>query len=245
MNRIYNALNVLLNLAYPIIILIFITIVYYANQIIGNVLADGTYFHWTVSALANLIILIGLYFVVLENIRPKGKINFLQIFSYIYIIITCSIMLAKQNSNNILFPLIIIFTLIYCYKIVFNFYNLLLKKHTDENNIGKTFDIYFVLLYTGLAAILLPTLYYIISHDKISSSLEKHNFEHLIFIFLITALYFFIFSLQMIYYLKNKSSSEKNSDQYEIIKKIININCKNKFFSTGKFFLVKQLYFYA
>ena len=242
MSKMFYGLYDLANSAYTMIIITFVTSAYFANQIVGNPQIGAAYWQWTAGLCGIVIALTGPFIGAWADKKPKGKINFLQIFTLLCILTTCLFWFAKPNSNYILFTLIIFFISNYCYELGTIFYNSLLKKCSDENNIGKTSGFAFALGYIGSVPILLLTLYFFILPETIPFGLDKNNFEHIRFIPLIVALWFFIFSLPMISYFKNKISYEENNDLTPVSKKIFEIIWKNKFTSVGKFLLARMIY---
>ena len=149
---------------------------------------------------------------------------------------------AKPNSNYILYTLFIFFISNYFYEAASIFYNSLLKKCSDENDIGKTSGFGFALGYIGCVPMILISLYLFVLPEQIPFGLDKSNFENIRFIPFIVAIWFLIFSLPMIYYFKNKISYEDNVDETPTSKKIIEIIWKNKFTTTGKFLLARMIY---
>ncbi len=242
MSKMFYGLYDLANSAYTMIIITFVTSAYFANQIVGNPQLGAAYWQWTAGLCGITIALTGPFIGAWADKKPKGKINFLQIFTLLCILTTCLFWFAKPNSNYILFTLIIFFISNYCYEVGTIFYNSLLKKCSNENNIGKTSGFAFALGYIGSVPILLLTLYFFILPETIPFGLDKNNFEHIRFIPLIVALWFFIFSLPMISYFKNEISYEKNNDLTPVSKKIFEIIWKNKFTSVGKFLLARMIY---
>ena len=242
MSKMFYGLYDLANSAYTMIIITFVTSAYFANQIVGNPQLGAAYWQWTAGLCGIIIALTGPFIGAWADKKPKGKINFLQIFTLLCILTTCLFWFAKPNSNYILFTLIIFFISNYCYELGTIFYNSLLKKCSDENNIGKTSGFAFALGYIGSVPILLLTLYFFILPETIPFGLDKNNFEHIRFIPLIVALWFFIFSLPMISYFKKKISYEENNDLTPVSKKIFEIIWKNKFTSAGKFLLARMIY---
>ena len=242
MSKLFYALYDLGNSAYTMIIITFVTSAYFANQIVGNPQLGAAYWQWTAGLCGIVIALTGPFIGALADKKPKGKINFLQIFTLLCILTTCLFWFSKPNPNYILFTLIIFFISNYCYEVGTIFYNSLLKKCSDENNIGKTSGFAFALGYIGSIPILLLVLYFFILPDTIPFGLDKNNFEHIRFIPFIVAFWFFIFSLPMINYFKNKISYEENNDTTPVAKKIIEIIWQNKFTSVGKFLLARMIY---
>ena len=242
MSKFFYGLYDLANSAYTMIIITFVTSAYFANQIVGNPQLGAAYWQWTAGLCGIVIAITGPFIGALADKKPKGKINFLQFFTLLCILTTCLFWFAKPNSNYILFTLIIFFISNYCYEVGTIFYNSLLKKCSDENNIGKTSGFAFALGYIGSIPILLLVLYFFILPETIPFGLDKNNFEHIRFIQLIVAFCFFIFSLPMINYFKKKISYEENNDTTPVAKKIIEIIWQNKFTSVGKFLLARMIY---
>ena len=242
MGKLFYGLYDLANSAYTMIIITFVTSAYFANQIVGNPQLGAAYWQWTAGLCGIVIALTGPFIGALADKKPKGKINFLQIFTLLCILTTCLFWFSKPNPNYILFTLIIFFISNYCYEVGTIFYNSLLKKCSDENNIGKTSGFAFGLGYIGSIPILLLVLYFFILPETIPFGLDKNNFEHIRFIPLIVAFWFFIFSLPMINYFKKKISYEENDDTTPMAKKIIEIIWQKKFTSVGKFLLARMIY---
>ena len=242
MNKLFYALYDLANSAYSMIVITFITSAYFANHIVGDPQLGAAYWQWTAGICGIVIAITGPFLGALADKKPKGKINFLQIFTLLCIITTCLFWFSKPNPNYILFTLIIFFISNYCYEVGSIFYNSLLKKCSNENDIGKTSGFGFALGYIGSVPVILLTLYIFVLPETIPFGLDKNNFEHLRFIPFIVAIWFFIFSLPMIYYFKNKIVYEDNSDPTPVLKKILALIWKNKFTSTGKFLLARMIY---
>jgi len=242
MSKFFYALYDLANSAYTMIIITFVTSAYFANQIVGNPQLGAAYWQWTAGICGILIALTGPFLGSIADKKPKGKINFLQIFTLLCILTTCLFWFAKPNPNYILFTLIIFFVSNYCYEVGSIFYNSLLKKCSNENNIGKISGFSFALGYIGSVPIILLTLYLFVLPETVPFGLDKNNFEHIRFIPIIVALWFFFFSLPMIYYFKNKISYEDNYDSTPVFKKIVEIIWQNKFTPAGKFLLARMIY---
>ena len=199
MSKLFYAMYDLANSAYTIIIVTFITSAYFANHIVGNPQIGAAYWQWTAGLCGIAIALTGPMLGAAADKKPKGKINFLQRFTLLCILTTCLFWFAKPNANYILYTLIIFFISNYCYEVASIFYNSLLKKCSDENNIGKTSGFGFALGYIGCVPMILISLYVFVLPEKIPFGLDKNNFEHIRFIPFIVAIWFLIFSLPMIY----------------------------------------------
>ena len=242
MSKLFYAMYDLANSAYSIIVVTFITSAYFANQIVGDAQLGAAYWQWTAGICGIAIAITGPMLGAAADKKPNGKINFLQRFTLLCILTTCLFWFSKPNTNFIFYTLIIFFVSNYCYEVASIFYNSLLKKCSNENNIGKTSGLGFALGYIGCVPMILISLYVFVLPEKIPFGLDKNNFEHIRFIPFIVALWFLIFSMPMIYYFKKKLSYEQNSDETPIFKKIFEIIWKNKFTPTGKFLLARMIY---
>jgi len=242
MNKLFYGLYDLANSAYTMIVVTFITSAYFANQIVGDPQLGAAYWQWTAGLCGILIALTGPLLGNIADKKPKGKINFLQIFTILCILTTCLFWFAKPMPNYILFTLIIFLLSNYCYEAATIFYNSLLKNCSNENNIGKTSGLGFALGYIGSVPILLFTLYVFVLPDTIPFGLDKSKFENIRFIPIIAAVWFLIFSYPMINYFKRHVQFKENVDQTPIFKKLIELVWKNKFTRTGKFLLARMIY---
>ena len=83
---------------------------------------------------------------------------------------------AEDLFLIVLQNLIIFFISNYCYEVASIFYNSLLKKCSDENNIGKTSGFGFALGYIGCVTMILISLYVFVLSEKILYGLDKNNF---------------------------------------------------------------------
>ena len=221
MNKLFYALYDLANSAYSIIIITFITSAYFAKQIVGDRQIGAAYWQWTAGVCGIAIALSGPYLGALADKKVKGKIKFLERFTFLCIVTTCLFWFAKPNSNYILYTLFIFFISNYFYEAASIFYNSLLKKCSDENDIGKTSGFGFALGYIGCVPMILISLYLFVLPEKIPFGLDKSNFENIRFIPFIVAIWFLIFSLPMIYYFKKKVSYEEDTDETPTSTKII------------------------
>ena len=242
MNKLFYGLYDLANSAYSVIVVTFITSAYFANQIVGDPQLGAAYWQWTAGLCGILIALTGPLLGNIADKKPKGKINLLQLFTVLCILLTCLFWFAKPMSNYILFTLIIFFLSNYCYEAATIFYNSLLKNCSNENNIGKTSGLGFALGYIGSIPLLLFTLYVFVLPDTIPFGLDKSKFENIRFIPIIAAVWFLIFSYPMINYFKRYVQFKENVDQTHGFKKLIELVWKNKFTTIGKFLLARMIY---
>ena len=242
MSKLFYGMYDIANSAYTIIVVTFITSAYFANQIVGDPQLGAAYWQWTAGLCGILVALTGPLLGNIADKKPKGKINLLQIFTILCILITCLFWFSKPSSNYILFTLIIFLLSNYCYEAATIFYNSLLKNCSNENNIGKTSGAAFALGYIGCIPILLFTLYVFVLPDNVPFDLDKSKFENIRFIPIIAAVWFLIFSYPMINYFKCHVQFKENFDQTPIFKKLVQLVWKKKFTRTGKFLLARMIY---
>ena len=214
MSKFFYALYDLANSAYTMVIITFVTSAYFANQIVGDPQMGAAYWQWTAGLCGILIALTGPFIGAQADKKTNGKIIFLERFTLFCILTTCLFWFSKPSPNYIIFTLVIFFISNYFYEIASIFYNSLLKKCTEENNIGKVSGLGFALGYLGSVPIILICLYLFILPEKIPFGLDKNNFENIRFIPLIVAVWFFIFSYPMIYYFKKKITYEYTLSQH-------------------------------
>ena len=242
MKKLFYALYDLANSAYTAIIVTFIISTYFAKQIVGDPQLGAAYWQWTAGICGILIAFTGPLLGNAADKKNKGQINFLKFFTILCIFSTCLFWFSKPSSNYILFTLIIFLVSNYCYEASLIFYNSLLKKSSDEKNIGKTSGLGFALGYIGSVPILLLVLYVFILPETAPFGLDKSNAEHVRFVPLIVGLWFLIFSFPMIFYFKKYVEYKEDIDTTPVIKKIWEILWKNKFTMTGKFLLARMIY---
>ena len=101
MSKFFYALYDLANSAYTMIIITFVTSAYFANQIVGNPQIGAAYWQWTAGLCGILIALTGPLLGAFADKKPEGKINFLQLFTLLCILITGLFWFAKPNENYI------------------------------------------------------------------------------------------------------------------------------------------------
>ena len=109
MSKFFYALYDLANSAYTMIVITFVTSAYFANQIVGDPQVGAAYWQWTAGICGIVIALTGPFLGALADKKPKGKINFLQMFTLLCIFTTCFFWFAKPNSNYILLTLIMVY----------------------------------------------------------------------------------------------------------------------------------------
>ena len=242
MNKLYYALYDLANSAYTSIIITFVISAYFATQIVGDPQLGASYWQWTAGLCSLAIALTSPLLGSRADNISNGKINYLKKFTYLCILTTCLFWFAKPDTKYIFYTLIIFFISNYFYELALMFYNSLLKKCSNENDIGKTSGFGFALGYIGSVPILLIVLYVFVLPENNYFGLSKNEFENIRFIPFVVAIWFLIFALPMIInFTKNNLDKELISEKVSI-KKIIEIVWKNKFTNVGKFLLARMIY---
>ena len=109
MNKLFYAMYDLANSAYSIIIITFITSAYFAKQIVGDPQIGAAYWQWTAGACGIAVALSGPYLGAMADKKPKGKVNYLEKFTFLCIIqLVCS---GLQNQIQIIFYILYLFFL--------------------------------------------------------------------------------------------------------------------------------------
>ena len=206
------------NSAWPTVIITFIFSTYFVknvapNEIIGTSLW-GYMFSISGLSLAFLAPIIGIY----SDIIKRRKV-FLIISSCLTCLFAFLLWFADTNKNIILFILIIIGLGNIFFEISTVFYNALLKKVSDKNNIGKISGIAWSLGYIGGIVSLIICFLLFINPEKPVFGLDKEKFEHVRIIGPFIGLWFLIFSIPSFIFIKEKKIKIKRINLIANIKK--------------------------
>ncbi len=247
MRKISYALYDLANSAYSVIIITFIISAYFAKQIVGDVQLGAAYWQWTAGLCGIVVALTGPLLGSYADKIVNGKEKLLKIFTFLCVLTTCLFWFCKPQESFIFLTLIIFFISNYFYETAQLFYNSILKKFSNDSNIGKTSGFGFALGYIGSIPILLFILYYFIIPQQTLFNLDKEKFENIRFVPYIVALWFLIFSLPLFYSLNKKKTNPINTSlnlnqKKSFLKDIINIVWNNKLTNTGKFLIARMVY---
>jgi len=242
MKKFIYALYDLANSSYSAIVITFIISTYFARQIVGDIQLGAAYWQWTAGLCGLLIAISGPILGEIADRKKNGLIYFLRLFTFLCLFLTCLFWFSKPDSNFILFTLIIFFLSNYCYELAQIYYNSLLKQSSKDSDLGKTSGFGFGLGYLGTVPVLLFVLYFFILPEQTLFDLDKTNFENIRFTAFIVVIWFFIFSLPMLFKFSTSKPIEKNSSSGGMIKKIFEIIWQKKLTQTGKFLLARMLY---
>ena len=229
------------NSSFSAIIITFVFSTYFARQIVGDVQLGAAYWQWTTGVCGLLIAITGPYLGIVADKRKNGLINFLRIFTILCILITCLFWFSKPEVGFIIYTLIIFLCSNYCYEIAQIFYNSLLQQSSEKNKLGSTSGLGFGLGYLGTIPILLIVLYFFVLSDTVLFDLNKQEFENIRFTALIVALWFLLFAIPMLFFFKDKTSKDIQTNNLNF-KSLIQIIWQNKLTEAGKFLIARMLY---
>ena len=229
------------NSSFSAIIITFIFSTYFARQIVGDAQLGAAYWQWTTGVCGLLIAITGPYLGIVADKRKDGLINFLRIFTILCILITCLFWFSKPEVGFIIYTLIIFLCSNYCYEIAQIFYNSLLQQSSEKNKLGSTSGLGFGLGYLGTIPVLLIVLYFFILSDTVLFDLNKQEFENIRFTALIVALWFLLFAIPMLFFFKDKTSKDIQTNNLNF-KSLIQIIWQNKLTQAGKFLIARMLY---
>ncbi|PPR35064.1 MAG: hypothetical protein CFH25_00431 [Alphaproteobacteria bacterium MarineAlpha6_Bin3] len=225
------------NSAWPTVIITFIFSTYFVKNVAPNEIIGTSLWGYMLSisglALAFLAPIIGIY----SDIIKRRKV-FLIISSCLTCLFAFLLWFADTNKNIILFILIIIGLGNIFFEISTVFYNALLKKVSDKNNIGKISGIAWSLGYIGGIVSLIICFLLFINPEKPVFGLDKEKFEHVRIIGPFIGLWFLIFSIPSFIFIKEKKIKIKRINLIANIKKTF-LSIEN---TTLKFLISRMLY---
>tara|TARA_B100001123_G_scaffold84842_1_gene97213 strand:+ start:162 stop:1388 length:1227 start_codon:yes stop_codon:yes gene_type:complete len=241
MKKIVNfALYDFANSAFTTIIITFIFSTYFAKQIAPNPVLGQSYWGWTIGITGVVVAIIG---PLLGSIADKKNYTefFIKIFTIICISLTCLLWFSKPSEKYLLYTLLIVGLANIFYELSLIFYNSTLKKISEEKSLGKSSGFSFALGYIGGILILIICIKIFIDNDNLPFGLLKDNAENIRATSFIVALWYLIFSLPFLFYLKkisNNKIEEKSGNSINFIELIWNKGLNN----IGKFLLARMLY---
>ena len=127
------------------------------------------------------------------------------------------------------------------YELSLIFYNSILKRISNSNNLGKSSGFSFALGYIGGILILIICIKVFIDNEVLPFGLSKENSENIRATSIVVALWYLIFSIPFLFSLKKKIKNkiERSSNN---IKKIKNLFWDKGLNNLGKFLLARMLY---
>ena len=241
MKKLFNfALYDFANSAFTTIIITFIFSTYFAKQIAPNPVLGQSYWGWTIGFTGLLVALIG---PLIGSFADKKNCTefFIKLFTIICIILTSFLWFSKPSEKYLLYTLIIVALANFFYELSLIFYNSILKRISNYNNLGKSSGFSFALGYIGGILILIVCIKIFIDNDALPFGLSKENSENIRATSIVVALWYLFFSIPFLFSLKKKIKNkiEKSSNN---IKKIKNLFWDKGLNNLGKFLLARMLY---
>ncbi len=241
MKKVFNfALYDFANSAFTTIIITFIFSTYFAKQIAPNPVLGQSYWGWAIGITGLLVALIG---PLIGSFADKKNCTefFIKLFTIICIILTSFLWFSKPSEKYLLYTLIIVALANFFYELSLIFYNSILKRISNYNNLGKSSGFSFALGYIGGILILIICIKIFIDNDVLPFGLSKENSENIRATSIVVALWYLFFSIPFLFSLKKKIKNkiEKSSNN---IKKIKNLFWDKGLNNLGKFLLARMLY---
>ena len=241
MKKLFNfALYDFANSAFTTIIITFIFSTYFAKQIAPNPVLGQSYWGWAIGITGLLVALIG---PLIGSFADKKNCTefFIKLFTIICIILTSFLWFSKPSEKYLLYTLIIVALANFFYELSLIFYNSILKRISNSNNLGKSSGYSFALGYIGGILILIVCIKIFIDNDVLPFGLSKENSENIRATSIVVALWYLIFSIPFLFSLKKeiKNKIDRSSNS---IKKIKNLIWNKGLNNLGKFLLARMLY---
>ena len=241
MKKLFNfALYDFANSAFTTIIITFIFSTYFAKQIAPNPVLGQSYWGWAIGFTGLLVALIG---PLIGSFADKKNCTefFIKLFTIICIILTSFLWFSKPSEKYLLYTLIIVALANFFYELSLIFYNSILKRISNHNNLGKSSGFSFALGYIGGILILIVCIKIFIDNDVLPFGLSKENSENIRATSIVVALWYLIFSIPFLFSLKKeiKNKIDRSSNS---IKKIKNLIWNKGLNNLGKFLVARMLY---
>ena len=241
MKKVFNfALYDFANSAFTTIIITFIFSTYFAKQIAPNPVLGQSYWGWTIGITGLLVALAG---PLIGSFADKKNCTefFIKLFTIICIILTSFLWFAKPSEKYLLYTLLVVASANFFYELSLIFYNSILKRISNHNNLGKSSGFSFALGYIGGILILIVCIKIFIDNDVLPFGLSKENSENIRATSIVVALWYLFFSIPFLFSLKKKIKNkiEKSSNN---IKKIKNLFWDKGLNNLGKFLIARMLY---
>ncbi len=241
MKKVFNfALYDFANSAFTTIIITFIFATYFAKQIAPNPILGQSYWGWAIGITGLLVALIG---PLIGSFADKKNCTefFIKLFTIICIILTSFLWFAKPSEKYLLYTLLVVASANFFYELSLIFYNSILKRISNSNNLGKSSGFSFALGYIGGILILIICIKVFIDNEVLPFGLSKENSENIRATSIVVALWYLFFSIPFLFSLKKKIKNkiERSSNN---IKKIKNLFWDKGLNNLGKFLLARMLY---
>jgi len=241
MKKIFNfALYDFANSAFTTIVITFIFATYFAKQIAPNPILGQSYWGWAIGATGVLVAIIG---PILGSFADKKNYTefFIKLFTIMCITLTALLWFSKPSEKYLLFTLIIVASANFFYELSLIFYNSILKRISDSNNLGKSSGFSFAFGYIGGILILIICIKIFIDNDALPFGLSKENSENIRATSIVVAIWYLIFSIPFLMSLKKKINHNIEVPSNNI-KKIKDLIWDKGLNNLGKFLIARMLY---
>ena len=241
MKKIFNfALYDFANSAFTTIVITFIFATYFAKQIAPNPILGQSYWGWAIGATGVLVAIIG---PILGSFADKKNYTefFIKLFTIMCITLTALLWFSKPSEKYLLFTLIIVASANFFYELSLIFYNSILKRISDSNNLGKSSGFSFAFGYIGGILILIICIKIFIDNDALPFGLSKENSENIRATSIVVAIWYLIFSIPFLMSLKKKINHNIEVPSNNI-KKIKDLIWNKGLNNLGKFLIARMLY---
>ena len=241
MKKIFNfALYDFANSAFTTIVITFIFATYFAKQIAPNPILGQSYWGWAIGATGVLVAIIG---PILGSFADKKNYTefFIKLFTIMCITLTALLWFSKPSEKYLLFTLIIVASANFFYELSLIFYNSILKRISNSNNLGKSSGFSFAFGYIGGILILIICIKIFIDNDALPFGLSKENSENIRATSIVVAIWYLIFSIPFLMSLKKKINHNIEVPSNNI-KKIKDLIWDKGLNNLGKFLIARMLY---
>ena len=241
MKKIFNfALYDFANSAFTTIVITFIFSTYFAKQIAPNPILGQSYWGWAIGTTGVLVAIIG---PILGSFADKKNYTefFIKLFTIMCITLTALLWFSKPSEKYLLFTLIIVASANFFYELSLIFYNSILKRISDSNNLGKSSGFSFAFGYIGGILILIICIKIFIDNDALPFGLSKENSENIRATSIVVAIWYLIFSIPFLMSLKKKINHNIEVPSNNI-KKIKDLIWDKGLNNLGKFLIARMLY---
>ena len=241
MKKIFNfALYDFANSAFTTIVITFIFSTYFAKQIAPNPILGQSYWGWAIGATGVLVAIIG---PILGSFADKKNYTefFIKLFTIMCITLTALLWFSKPSEKYLLFTLIIVASANFFYELSLIFYNSILKRISNSNNLGKSSGFSFAFGYIGGILILIICIKIFIDNNALPFGLSKENSENIRATSIVVAIWYLIFSIPFLMSLKKKINHNIEVPSNNI-KKIKDLIWDKGLNNLGKFLIARMLY---
>lgn len=227
------------NSVFPMIIIASITSSYFVNNIADNPQSGTALWQLTVGLIGIIVAIVMPYLGKLADSKKNGRVFYLRLFTFFCIISISCFWLIKPDVGYIYYALLIFLIGGITYEISNSFYNAALKNcYPSDLTLGS--GIGFGAGFLGGVILFILLLQFLILPENNLLNLNKENFDHIRFIHLILAVWFFLFAAPLLFICNiNHAATKFINGTYLETKSLI---WKDGLTNTGRFLLARLFY---